>query len=126
MSTRATYQFIDEFDDVTVYKHHDGYPEGGLQWIAKSIPYAWSLPRFEASDFGAAFVAANKLEGGGDVQLTKDRHSHADTEYHYIVRGINGVIWVVIENLWSDDIDCDEYDTLDHLLDKYAPKREWV
>lgn len=60
MSTRAMYTFKDKDTTVHVYKHYDGYPSGAAQWIAAALDYAWQLPRFEADDFAAAFVAANK------------------------------------------------------------------
>jgi GNAT superfamily N-acetyltransferase len=50
-----------------VYKHHDGYPingtSGAVFWLKAALNYAWPLPRYEADDFAAAFVAANKLSG---------------------------------------------------------------
>jgi hypothetical protein len=66
MSTRACYRFIDPdtSEVATVYKHHDGYPEGAVCWITKALDYAWRLPRFEADEFAAAFVAANKPSAG--------------------------------------------------------------
>jgi hypothetical protein len=64
MSTRACYRFIDRPGDhaevVTIYKHSDGYPEGAVCWITKALEFAWPLPRFEADEFAAAFIAANK------------------------------------------------------------------
>jgi hypothetical protein len=67
MSTRACYRFIRPKNDmwngakvVTVYTHSDGYPEGACRWIEAALEYSWVLPRFEADDFAAAFVAANK------------------------------------------------------------------
>jgi hypothetical protein len=64
MSTRACYRFIDPDpanpEVVTVYKHSDGYPEGAVCWITRALDHAWRLPRFEADEFAAAFVAANK------------------------------------------------------------------
>jgi len=62
MSTRACYRFIDPetAEVVTVYKHSDGYPEGAVCWITKAVDFAWPLPRFEADEFAAAFIAANK------------------------------------------------------------------
>lgn len=45
---------------VTVYKHSDGYPDGAVCWITKSLEHAWPVPGFEADEFAAAFVAANK------------------------------------------------------------------
>ena len=64
MSTRACYRFIgrpgDHAEVVTVYKRSDGYPEGAVCWISKALDFAWPLPRFEADEFAAAFIAANK------------------------------------------------------------------
>lgn len=61
MSTRAMYSFIDKGETVHVYKHHDGYPEGAAVAINNAILFAWQLPRFEANEFAAAFVAINKM-----------------------------------------------------------------
>ena len=60
MSTRALYTFIDGDSTHHVYKHHDGYPEWAAKHIEAALPFAWALPRFEADEFAAAFVAANK------------------------------------------------------------------
>jgi hypothetical protein len=64
MGTRACYRFIDRPGEgaevITIYKHSDGYPEGAVCWITKALDFAWPLPRFEADEFAAAFVAANK------------------------------------------------------------------
>lgn len=66
MSTRAIYTFREPRpfdgcpDSYHVYKHHDGYPEGAVTFIRAALDHAWILPRFEADDFAAAFVAANK------------------------------------------------------------------
>jgi hypothetical protein len=127
MSTRATYEFVDQYGSHTVYKHHDGYPEGGLQWIYKALEFAWPLPRFEADDFGAAFIAANKPQkygdSGGGVRLTDSRESHSDTEWHYIIKCIDGKINVRIEKLFDKTI---TEGFLDELLDRYAPDRGFI
>lgn len=117
MSTRAVYTFKDEYDTIHVYKHHDGYPEGGLSWIANARNYAWPFPRFEASDFAAAFVAANKPRfdpkdkyptSGGGVRLartgiTEPWQLAPDAEYHYIVTWENGGLQVEILSVgWWD------------------------
>ena len=84
MSTRAIYTFCDPRTEVHVYKHYDGYPynggvhngtayeAGGLVWINDAKKFAWDLPRFEADEFAASFVAANKSNGGG-VNLISDQ-----------------------------------------------------
>lgn len=67
MSTRALYIFSDNDSDESyiVYKHHDGYPEGAKKSIQSAAGLAWEFPRFEADEFAAAFVAANKDRPGG-------------------------------------------------------------
>lgn len=69
MGTRTIYSFIDKDSAFHVYKHWDGDYENSAFYIERALPYAWPLPRFEAEDFSAAFVAANKARGGGDVYL---------------------------------------------------------
>lgn len=124
MSTRATYEFIDNFGSYTVYKHHDGYPSGGLQWIANALKYAWKLPRFEAAEFAAAFIAANKPlcgSDGGGVYLSRGREFHGDTKYHYIVQCTRNDIYVDIEKLCCKaGENAHEYGTLCDLLIKYV------
>ena len=84
MSTRACYTFKDDHDEFHVYKHCDGYPSGAAEFITNALHLAWKLPRFEADEFGASFVAANKNDGGG-VRLTHDWQNHGDLEYRYLI-----------------------------------------
>lgn len=89
MSTRAVYTFKDESDTFHVYKHHDGYPSGAIQWIVNALEFAWPLPRFEACEFSAAFIAGNKprekgsIFKGGGVYCTHDWKNHGDLDYRY-------------------------------------------
>ena len=71
MGTRAIYFFEDENNKsyYGVYKHYDGYPQGAALHIEAAKKYAWQLPRWEADEFAAAFVAANKNYKGGEVRL---------------------------------------------------------
>jgi hypothetical protein len=88
MSTRAVITFIDERDTFHIYKHHDGYPlseHGVIAAIRRAMPLAWTLPRFEASEFACAFIAANKTRGGG-LYLTGNWNQHGDLDYRYEVR----------------------------------------
>jgi len=109
MSTRAMYTFEDAHDTVHVYKHGDGYPEGALSWIGNARNLAWPLPRFEADEFAAAFVAANKRHYG-DVRLCGTRiqdpaQMAGDAEYHYKVTCQDGALHVAIYEVdwWRDD-----------------------
>jgi len=95
MATRATYQFI-RFDDnesvsVTVYKHHDGYPKGALQWITNTVvdlvchgEGKRRLPHsLHPKTIAHAFMRANKKHGF--MEITPSAEAHADTEYHYTI-----------------------------------------
>lgn len=85
MSTRAVYTFRDIMNDgeqYHVYKHHDGYPQGAMQWIRNAIPFAWQTPRFEPSEFACAFICGNKMFGGS-IYLTKHWEEHGDLDYRY-------------------------------------------
>lgn len=86
MGTRAVITFIDEDNTFHVYKHWDGNPEDILKCIEYAKPFAWELPRFEADEFAAAFIAANKEKGGGDIRLTHTYEDHPDLEFRYEVR----------------------------------------
>lgn len=93
MSTRAVYTFIDTSGRYHVYKHHDGYPTGAADFIARAKSNAWSLPRFEADEFGAAFIVANKGDSGG-VHLTKSYKAHGDLDFRYEITCLNGALHV--------------------------------
>lgn len=102
MGTRAVYTFKDASWIVHVYKHFDGYPEGAAGALIEARKKAWEAPRFEADEFAAAFVAANK-DGGGNIRLIgalsnapdamvpPDRFA-GDTEYLYEITGPDHVI----------------------------------
>lgn len=107
MGTRAIY-FFQDFDGSTygVYKHYDNYPSGAADFIENAKAYAWKFPRFEADDFAAAFVAANKAKNGGEVRLLQMFEQTSidmvmeDNEwcdYYYVVRfegqGLMVEIW---------------------------------
>lgn len=86
MSTRAIYGFTDGTLTHWVFVHHDGYPSGAAQKFAAVLnsKRIWQLPRFEADEFAAGFVAANK-DGQGSIRLSAGPDSHGDTEYCYVV-----------------------------------------
>ena len=93
MGTRAIYIFEDENEEVWAYKHYDNYPRGAANFIEEAKAYAWPFPRFEADEFAAAFVAANKNPRGGEVRLIhalfKDRDemldAHKWNDYYYVI-----------------------------------------
>ena len=86
MSTRAVYGFRDQHGIYHVYIHYDGYPTGAAQKFEALLKSncRWELPRFEADEFAAGFVAVNK-DSAGSVRLTQGPEQHGDIEYYYIV-----------------------------------------
>lgn len=108
MSTRALFSFKDSDSLITVYKHYDGYPEkrGAYGFIAKAVGFAWELPRFEADDFAAAFVAANKKQGGGDIRLLSADATNGDVlgiEYEYTITAEKDCLRVDCRDLWNSE-----------------------
>lgn len=94
MSTRAVYTFRDSDGGLfAVYKHHDGYPTGAAEFIEKAKALAWTGGRFDASEFAAAFIAANKT-GAGGVYLSKGYRAHGDLDYDYVITGADGALFV--------------------------------
>ena len=83
MGTRASITFEDAHNSFTIYQHWDGDPETIARNVERSKMFAWNLPRFEASDFAAAYVAANK-ERGGNIRLLQQQESY-DTQHDYLV-----------------------------------------
>jgi len=102
MGTRAVYTFIGEDGRHSVYKHWDGYPTWTWRFIANALELAWPLPRFEADEFAAAFVAANKKQPG-DVRLTYGPDAHGDLAYRYEVRCPHGQLHIRIYRGAGDD-----------------------
>lgn len=82
MATRAVYTYKDDREEFHVYKHYDNNPDLAITYIKNAVNRSWNLPRFEASDAAAAFIAANKEEGG-DVYLTTNWKHHSDLDYRY-------------------------------------------
>jgi len=130
MSTRAMYTFKDERDTIHVYMHSDGYPEGGLSWIANARKLAWPFPRFEASDFAAAFVGANK-QNYGNVRLCGPAYQKAsdfsgDSEYWYQISFRKDNLHIEIYTVqWWDEPHTETRifsGTLDKAIKKFKPK----
>jgi hypothetical protein len=75
MSTRATYRFASPMPykpAVTMYIHHDGYPEGAVQYLLAALQQGDGYLSAES------FIRAN-----GRAELCSSHQSHGDTEYRY-------------------------------------------
>lgn len=104
MGTRAVYVFEDDHDEVAVYKHYDNYPQGATHFINNAKKYAWKFPRFEADEFGAAFVAANKCQEGGGIRLIPPYKDHDELmdaysycDFFYFIKFKDGDLQIRIE-----------------------------
>jgi len=86
MGTRAIYTFEDENDERHIFVHFDNYPVGAAeylrQWLDAGV--SWTMPRFEADEAAAGFVAAIKT-GAGNVRIASDRFASRDVEFGYRV-----------------------------------------
>lgn len=106
MSTRGAYVFKDDDNkEYCLYKHFDNYPEGAATFLVNAMGCSWDLPRFEADEFGASFIAANKSHAG-DIRLTHKPEDHGDIEYVYEVsQAKNGqlIVRAYEVNFWGVD-----------------------
>jgi hypothetical protein len=104
MSTRGLYTFVDSDNTrLNVFKHWDNYPEGAYPFIQNALALAWDLPRFEADEFGAAFIAANK-KGGGDLRLLNEASTNGNIlgiEYHYLITSEGNALKVITRDLYN-------------------------
>jgi hypothetical protein len=95
MSTNALIHIVETNDTIdmpgttySIYKHWDGYPSGVQTMIEDALKIAWTLPRFEADEFAASFVAANKT-ASGDVRLVNP-DDKVWFDFVYVIRHIEG------------------------------------
>jgi hypothetical protein len=102
MSTSATIQFIDDTNmKAAVYSHGDGYPADIHAALLKALPLAWELPRFEADEFAAAFIAGNKVRQGG-FRVIQNPKKYG-VAYHYVIELKHGGLYVTCYKFDMDD-----------------------
>jgi len=68
MGTKAAIKFADEAGAYAiVYTQFDGDPKGIQRMLLRAIDeeLVWRFPRFEADEFAAGFISANKKNEGG-------------------------------------------------------------
>jgi len=133
MGTRSIWTFAEMSrtppQEMHVYKHWDGYPTGAVAFIVAAFlsGKAWPLPRWEANEFGAAFIAANK-EGDGDFRLATSRHEAADVEYGYTLSAtLDGTLMMraVHTHYWDEPEETLLFEgTLSDFLEKFAKDEE--
>ena len=90
MSTRSVITFKDEHGAHSVYRHSDGYPNSKYGVVAALAAFladgikCWTLPRFEADEAAAGFIATYKT-GQGNYRLTSGPEAHCDIAYYYVL-----------------------------------------
>lgn len=86
MGTRAIISFTEKGEAHHIYKHFDGYPSGVIECFKALFErgLCWNLPRYEADEMAAGFVAAAK-DGQGNVRLARSRTQASDVEFGYKV-----------------------------------------
>jgi len=97
MSTRATYTFkaTTEYDhnieydhDIHIYKHHDGYPQGGLNFIRNALQGPRAFNRYEDARLTRDQVVLNFFSCNNyeSISFTSHYKAHADLEYRYEIK----------------------------------------
>lgn len=90
MTTRARITVTDGDEVIHIYRHMDGYPDGKhgvLATLMLAFEYAWTLPKFEASDFSAAIIRAWKHSGGNVRILSSRTAGQHDVAWIYYIKG---------------------------------------
>lgn len=83
MSTPAVITFKDDEGAFRIYQHYEGAPATVAASLIAALEFSWPLPRFEASEFAAAYIRANKISGGG-IYLSNGGDGE-DVSFSYIV-----------------------------------------
>lgn len=85
MSTRAVYTFISKSDwglkEVHIYKHHDGYPTGAIEFIDNATRGYASTDIPQRDTLVANFIIENRVHGL--IEITSHWKHHGDLEYRY-------------------------------------------
>lgn len=93
MSTRSNIKLIDQFGEILLYKHHDGYPEGGPGVIS------FLRNKLEKNSESAEELA-NELIKNSEVRVSSG--IHGDIEWYYEVDMVKKKI-DVFETSWDSD-----------------------
>ena len=95
MGTRAVIEFKDENGTYSVYQHWDGNPDTVLENL-KRTRNRWHMPRFEADEFAAAYIATWKTDSG-NIRISKGARAHGDLSYVYTVTHVEGARFVTVK-----------------------------
>jgi hypothetical protein len=142
MSTRACYVFKHENqndvrkNDITIYKHHDGYPAGAISWIKAAKDYGNKLPAdefgenliYERDKMVTGFMACPEITNSAKW-FTDNYKDHGDLSYHYVIYGDTTVeIWqhnyYVVGDKIEDKVELIFLGSIDEAVKKYVPDEE--
>lgn len=84
----------DDHYKIKLFRRWNCYPDVVLPELQMALPFAWSLPRFEATDFAAAIVRAWKEIGGGDIRIMGSHQG-----WSTISAGVGWVYLIKAENI---------------------------
>ena len=147
MSTRACYVFKQSGPyrkDITIYKHHDGYPAGGISFIKAAKDYGDQLPADEfgenlshESDKMVTGFMASPLITNRAKEFTDDYKRHGDLAYHYEITDDNYVevfshnyVLVgeeqksLLDNEYEEKVELIFSGSIDEAVKKYVPAEE--
>ena len=93
MLTRAIYTFIDKDSKHHVYKHQDNDIRIAVKFIGNALTKSWELPKFEAHEFAAAFIAANK-KAADDVRIIHTNDAFGLDVNRYEISCVDGKIYL--------------------------------
>jgi len=116
MSTSALFVFRSENhhgkEVVAIHRHGDGYPFDSILAIRAAVDLSWPAKartrtrvagRYEASEFAASFIAANKTGPGGFYIVDADADSFQN--YVYLVTHSDGELQVRVTKNGEDMFD---------------------
>jgi hypothetical protein len=88
MGTRCCITFVDERNrkGLHVFRHWDGYPEAVIPDLVEAFvkDKTWDLPRYEADEAAAGFIATHKNRGG-NYRIQRTWNESCDIEWHFVV-----------------------------------------
>ena len=139
MSTRACYVFKQKggyHKDITIYKHHDGYPAGGISWIKAAKDYGDKLPAdefgenlaYERDKMVTGFMACPSITNQAK-EFTNDYKDHGDLAYHYEITDDDYVEvfshgYYLVGDKYKDKVELIFSGSIDEAVKKYVPAEE--
>ena len=108
MSTRAVYEFISSKKfvpkKVSIYKHHDGYPQGAVKFIMSAYFETQIDTEYHSSVRDKLVVGFIKNNAGhGLIQITSGRSAHGDLDYYYEIHDDADITVKCFERDWDSN-----------------------